>query len=55
MAASPAQVVVDPALFEQLQTKIDEDAELRQAMRGILQTWEKQRQKIPSDLERTPY
>ena len=34
---------LDSALFAQLQTKIDEESELRQRLRDIIQSWEKQR------------
>jgi hypothetical protein len=34
--------VVDAAIFEHLQAKIDEDAEVREQLKGILQDLEKQ-------------
>ena len=34
--------MVDPAIFEHLQAKIDEDSAVREELRKILQTLEKQ-------------
>ena len=34
--------MVNPAIFEHLQAKIDEDAHVREELRNILQTLEKQ-------------
>ena len=34
--------MVDPAIFESLQNKIDDDIEVREHLRSILQTLEKQ-------------
>lgn len=34
--------MVDPAIFEDLQTKIDEESQVREELRNILQTLEKQ-------------
>lgn len=34
--------MVDPAIFEHLQAKIDEDSTVREELRKILQTLEKQ-------------
>lgn len=43
MALTSSQGVVDPAVFEKLQVKIDEDSQLRQEIRDIVQSLEKQR------------
>lgn len=44
MAASPniAPGMVDPAIFEQLQANIDDDAHVREELRSILQKLERQ-------------
>ena len=44
MASPTSQSVVDPAVFQQLQFKIDEDSQLRQEIRDHVQELEKQRQ-----------
>ena len=36
--------LVDPAIFEQLQTKIDEDNRVREELRNVVQALEKQGQ-----------
>ena len=38
----PSFGMVNPAIFEHLQTKIDEDAAVREELRNILQNLEKQ-------------
>ena len=38
--------MVDPSIFENLQSKIDEDIEVREQLRGILQTLEKQGSRV---------
>ncbi|KAI9792668.1 MAG: hypothetical protein M1816_001767 [Peltula sp. TS41687] len=42
MATSQSAGVVDPAIFEHLQAKIDEDTEAREEIRGILQKLDRQ-------------
>ena len=44
--------MVDPRIFESLQTKIDEDAEARDQIRAILQTLERQDRTTQSILSR---
>ena len=44
--------MVDPKIFENLQTKIDEDAEVRDQIRAILQTLERQGRTAQSVLSR---
>ncbi|KAG0646223.1 Translin [Hyphodiscus hymeniophilus] len=44
--------MVDPKIFESLQTKIDEDAEAREQIRAILQTLERQGKTTQSVLSR---
>ncbi|KAH8599382.1 putative Translin-1 [Bisporella sp. PMI_857] len=44
--------MVDPKIFESLQTKIDEDAEVRDKIRSILQTLERQGRTAQSVLSR---
>ena len=44
--------MVDPSIFENLQTKIDEDAEARDQIRMILQTLERQDRTTQSILSR---
>ncbi|KAF8858957.1 Translin [Acephala macrosclerotiorum] len=50
MASSSA--MVDPKIFEQLQTKIDEDAEVRDQIKAIIQTLERQSRNAQSILSR---
>ncbi|KAK4993447.1 Translin-1 [Elasticomyces elasticus] len=40
--ANPSNGMVDPAIFEHLQQKIDEDTGVRDKIREVLQTLEKQ-------------
>ncbi|KZF23568.1 putative Translin-1 [Xylona heveae TC161] len=47
----PAQMI-DPAIFEQLQAKIDEDSQVREDIREILQTLERQGRTVQSILSR---
>ncbi|CAL3972561.1 hypothetical protein PZA11_004350 [Diplocarpon coronariae] len=47
-----AQGMVDPRIFEQLQTKIDDDAEVRDQIRTITQTLERQSRNAQSILSR---
>ncbi|PBP18347.1 putative recombination hotspot-binding protein (Translin) [Diplocarpon rosae] len=47
-----AQGMVDPRIFEQLQTKIDDDAEVRDQIRTITQTLERQSKNTQSILSR---
>ena len=42
--ASEKDAMVDPAIFEHLQARIDEDSEVREQLRIILQDLEKQGQ-----------
>jgi hypothetical protein len=44
--------MVDPKIFEDLQTKIDEDAEVRDQIKAILQTLERQCRNAQSVLSR---
>jgi hypothetical protein len=44
--------MVDPRIFEHLQTKIDEDAEARDQIRAIIQTLERQGRNAQSILSR---
>lgn len=44
--------IIDPKIFENLQTKIDEDAEVRDQIRTILQTLERQGRAAQSVLSR---
>ena len=44
--------MVDPRIFEDLQTKIDEDAQVREQIRTILQTLERQGRVAQSILSR---
>lgn len=44
--------MVDPKIFEQLQTKIDEDAEVRDQIKAIIQTLERQSRNAQSILSR---
>lgn len=44
--------MVDPKIFEDLQTKIDEDAEVRDQLKAILQTLERQCRNAQSVLSR---
>lgn len=44
MASSSPQSAIDPALFQQLQEKIDEDSQIRQEIRDIVTVWERTRQ-----------
>ncbi|KAK2625651.1 hypothetical protein QTJ16_004963 [Diplocarpon rosae] len=46
------QGMVDPRIFEQLQTKIDDDAEVRDQIRAITQTLERQSKNTHSILSR---
>ena len=48
MAIASAQSAIDPALFQQLQEKIDEDSQLRQEIRDIVTSWERARQESGS-------
>jgi hypothetical protein len=52
MAVSGATGMVDTRIFEDLQTKIDEDAEVRDQIRAILQTLERQGRTTQSILSR---
>lgn len=47
-----ASGMVDPRIFEQLQTRIDEDAEVREQIRAITQTLERQGRNAQSILSR---
>ena len=42
MAAVPSSSMIDTSIFEQLQTKIDEDSEVRENIRNAVQSLEKQ-------------
>lgn len=44
--------MIDPQIFENLQTKIDEDAQVREQIRAILQTLERQERGAQSVLSR---
>jgi hypothetical protein len=44
--------MVDPRIFEHLQTKIDEDAEVRDQIRAIIQTLERQGRNTQAILSR---
>jgi hypothetical protein len=44
--------MVDPRIFEHLQTKIDEDAEVRDQIRAITQTLERQGRNAQAVLSR---
>jgi hypothetical protein len=44
--------MVDPRIFEDLQSKIDEDAEVREQIRAITQTLERQGRNAQSTLSR---
>lgn len=44
--------MVDPRIFEELQNKIDEDAEVREQIRAIVQTLERQGRGAQSVLSR---
>lgn len=44
--------MIDPKIFEDLQTKIDEDAEVRDQIKAILQTLERQCRNAQSVLSR---
>jgi hypothetical protein len=44
--------MVDPRIFEQLQTKIDEDSEVREQIKTITQTLERQGRNAQSILSR---
>ncbi|KAF4631188.1 hypothetical protein G7Y89_g6944 [Cudoniella acicularis] len=52
MADSSGTGMVDPRIFENLQTKIDEDADVRDQIRTILQTLERQGRNAQSILSR---
>lgn len=52
MAASNTTGMVDPKIFEHLQSKIDEDAQVRDEIRAILQTLERQGRVTASILSR---
>ena len=45
--------MVDPAIFEDLQAKIDEDTQVRDELRNILQTLEKQGENWTKCIEST--
>jgi len=45
--------MVDPAIFEYLQSKIDEDSQVREELKNILQVLEKQGRSTQSILART--
>ncbi|MCJ1228634.1 hypothetical protein MMC12_005295 [Toensbergia leucococca] len=49
---SPSFGMVNPAIFEHLQAKIDEDAQVREELRSILQTLERQGRSTQSILSR---
>jgi len=40
--SSTSQSMVDPTVFQNLQAKIDEDSQIRQEIRDIVQTMERQ-------------
>lgn len=42
MAALPSSSMIDTSIFEQLQTKIDEDSQIRENIRNAVQGLEKQ-------------
>lgn len=42
IAESDSHALVDPAVFQNLQAKIDEDSSVREELKNILQTLEKQ-------------
>ncbi len=44
MAAAPTTSMIDTSIFEQLQVKIDEDAQVRENIRNVVQVLEKQGQ-----------
>jgi len=51
--ANPSETgMVDPRIFEELQNKIDEDAEVREQIRAIVQTLERQGRGAQSILSR---
>jgi len=50
--ANPETGMVDPRIFEELQNKIDEDAEVREQIRAIVQTLERQGRGAQSVLSR---
>jgi hypothetical protein len=52
MANFGSNSLVDPRIFEDLQTKIDEDAEVKDQIRNILQTLERQGRTAQSVLSR---
>ncbi|KAI9697759.1 MAG: hypothetical protein M1836_004435 [Candelina mexicana] len=52
MADQKTSGMVDPAVFEHLQTKIDEDAKVREEIKDILQTLERQGRNAQSILSR---
>lgn len=52
MAESNAAGMVDPQIFEDLQTKIDEDAQVKEQIRAILQVLERQGRTAQSVLSR---
>jgi hypothetical protein len=52
MAVSSAAGMVDTRIFEDLQTKIDEDTEVKDQIRAILQTLERQGRTTQSILSR---
>lgn len=43
---------ISPAIFESLQTRIDEDAEVKEQIRNILHTLERQERRAQSTLSR---
>jgi len=51
MAAAP-QTMVDPKIFEDLQIKIDDDAQIRDQIKAIVQTLERQERVVQSYLSR---
>ena len=48
MADTTSFGMVNPAIFEVLQTKIDEDSQVREELKNILQVLEKQGYDLPS-------
>ncbi|KAI9883532.1 MAG: hypothetical protein M1823_004696 [Watsoniomyces obsoletus] len=52
MTDTRASEMVNPAIFEHLQTKIDEDSQAREEIRGILQTLDRQSRTTQSILSR---
>lgn len=51
-SSSTPQEVVSPAIFEQLQTKLDEDAQVREGLRDITQSMERQGILLPQSCGR---